>query len=268
MKKKITLILGIALGLLIISQSIQKYAMSYDGGAPSSYANDPAGSNKNCTQCHGGSATTVTGWVTSNIPASGYVPATSYTITVTSTGTGGNKGFEVSPQSSTGAFLGTMVAGTGTGLTGSNHYMRSTGSNITTNPKTWTFSWTAPATGLGPVTFYGAFAIGTGNTYITSYTVTESSVGINEVNSVSGFAIYPNPVKEKLNMNYVVASDSKVQINVYSLDGKKIATLNDKDQTAGSYCDEFNVKNILTSGIYVVEFKINNKSTFEKIVVE
>jgi len=268
MKKKITLTIGIAVVLLIVSQGMQKYAMSYDGGAPSAYANDPAGSNKNCTQCHGGSATTVTGWITSNIPAGGYVPATAYTITATCTGTGGNKGFEVSPQSSTGAFLGTMVAGTGTGLTGSNHYMRSTGSGITTNPKSWTFTWTAPATGLGPVTFYGAFAIGTGNTYITSYTVTESSVGINELSSSSNFSIYPNPVKEKLNVNYFISTDSKVQFNVYSLDGKKIVTLGEKNQSAGTYCEQFNVKDILASGIYVVELKINDKSTMEKIVVE
>lgn len=268
MKNKITITIGIAAALFLGLMGTQKFALSYDGGSPSGHAGDPAAGGATCTACHGGTATAVTGWITSNIPVSGYVCGMTYTITVTSTGTGGNKGFQISPQSSTGAFLGTLIAGTGTGLIGSSHYIRSTTTGITTNPKTWTFTWTAPATGLGPVTFYGAFAIGTGTTHTSTYTVTESSVGINEVSSTSDFAIYPNPVKEKLNVNYSVKSDSKVEVNVYSLDGKKIASFGSKDQAAGSYSEQFNVKEVLTKGIYIVELKINDKSTLEKIVVE
>lgn len=270
MKKKIGITIGIIVALALCFQGFQKFAMSYDGGAPAGYANDPAGGNLNCNNCHAGTTTSVTGWITSNIPVTGYVPGTTYTITATSTGTGGNKGFEISPQTSAGLFRGTLIAGTGTGLTGSSHYIRSTGTGITTNPMVWTFTWTAPATGLGPVTFYGAFAIGagTGTCYITSYTVNESSVGIKETSSASDFSIYPNPVKDKFYMNYFVSSDSKVQISVYTLDGKKVASLSDKKQPAGTYSEQFNVKDILTKGVYIVELKINDKSTLEKISVE
>jgi hypothetical protein len=268
MKKKISISVGIAVVLFFVFQGVQKYAMSYDGASPTGHAGDPASGNSNCTACHGGTATAVTGWITSNIPGSGYVPGTTYTITVTSTGTGGNKGFQISPQSTSGAFLGTLIAGTGSGLVGSNHYIHSTGTGITTNPKVWTFTWTAPATGLGPVTFYGAFAIGTGTTHTSTYTVTESSVGINETSATSGFSIYPNPVKDKLTINYSLTSASKVQVNLYSLDGKKIASLGEKDQASGSYKELFSIKNIVTKGIYFIELKINDKSTLEKMVVE
>jgi hypothetical protein len=267
MVKKITISIAIALCAMLIFQAADKFAFSSDGGAPSGYANDPASGSANCTGCHGGTAATVTGWITSNIPVTGYVPSTSYTITVTSTGTGGKKGFQVSPQSSTGAFLGTLVAGTGTGLTGSSHYIRSTGSNITTNPKTWTFSWTAPATGLGPVGFYGAFAIGTGTTKITSYIVTESTVGIAESGIKAAFSMFPNPAVDHVNISYTLTDNATVAINIYSTAGKKIAEMQSKEQSAGSFSENINIKDFVAKGIYIVELKIGDRSTLQKLIV-
>jgi len=267
MIKKITITLAIAVVAIIVFSLSGKFAFSYDGGAPSAHANDPASGSANCTSCHGGTAATVTGWITSNIPAAGYTPGTTYTITTPSTGTGGNKGFEISPQSASGAYLGTLIAGTGTGLTGSNHYIRSTGSGITTNPMTWTFTWTAPATGLGPVGFYGAYAIGTGTTKITSYIVSENTSGITEASVKTGFSIYPNPVVDNMNISYTLSASSKVAINLYSLDGKKVAELSNKEQTSGTFTEKINIKDLNLKGIYLVELKTGDKTTLQKVVI-
>jgi len=266
MKKKITIAIAILAIIITAFQVSNHYAYSYDGGAPSGHANDPAGGSLNCTACHGGSAATVTGWITSNIPGTGYVPGTAYTITVTSTGTGGKKGFEVSPQSTSGTYLGTMTAGSGTGITATK-YMRSTGSGITTNPKVWTFSWTAPATGLGPVNFYGAFAIGTGTTKITTYTVSESSVGINENKSSADFSIFPNPAVDNIYVTYSLQNNTNVTLNLYSADGKKVTELLNSEKTAGSYSDKININNLSTKGIFIVELKIGEKSSLQKLLV-
>ncbi len=128
----------------------------YPGGSPAGYTGSP-GDAKNCTQCHGGTASSVTGWITSNIPPAGYTPGTSYTITVTVTGSG-KKGFEVSPQNLTGTLLGTLAAGSGSELAGSGKYVTQS-SGVNSNPATWSFTWTAPAAGTGDVTFYGAFTV-------------------------------------------------------------------------------------------------------------
>ncbi len=267
MLKKITITLAIVAVAIIAFSLNGKFAFSYDGGAPAGYANDPASGNANCSACHG-SATTVTGWITSNIPVAGYTPGTTYTITATSTGTGGNKGFEISPQSATGTFLGTLIAGTGTSLTGSNHYIISSGTGITTNPMSWTFTWTAPATGLGPVGFYGAFAIGhPGNTYITSYIVSENTSGITETSVKTGFSIYPNPVVDNMNISYTLSASSKVAINLYSLDGKKVAELSNKEQTSGTFTEKISIKDLNVKGIYFVELKTGDKTTLQKVVI-
>lgn len=147
-------------GLLVISLMLMSYGGvengDYPSGSPAGYTGSP-GDNKNCTQCHNGSASTVAGWITSNIPASGYTPGSTYNITVTVSGSGG-KGFEVSPQNPSGTLLGTLTAGTGSHLTGSGKYVTQN-STINSNPATWTFTWTAPAVGTGDVTFYGAFTV-------------------------------------------------------------------------------------------------------------
>jgi len=127
-------------------------------GAPPAKTGSP-GDGSNCTECHGGTATTTPGLITSNIPSGGYVPGTTYQITATNTLTGAGKyGFEVSPQNVAGTLLGTLIAGSGSQLVGSNKYVTHLSANTTTN--TWTFGWVAPSAGTGTVTFYGAFAKG------------------------------------------------------------------------------------------------------------
>ncbi len=125
-------------------------------GAPSGNTGSP-GDGQNCQNCHGGTATSVSNWITSNIPAQGYTPGTTYNITVTVTGSG-NKGFQVSPQTTSGTLLGTLTAGSGSKTTGSGKYVTHNASS-SSNPSSWTFQWTAPVAGTGTVTFYGAFCV-------------------------------------------------------------------------------------------------------------
>ncbi len=136
--------------------------MPYPSGAPSPYYyTGSPGDGHNCSQCHG-TASTVSGWITSNIPASGYVPGTAYLITATNTISGsGRYGFEVSPQNATGTLLGTLAAGTNSKLVGSNKWV--THSSASNSISSWTFTWTAPVAGTGDVTFYGSFARSTGS---------------------------------------------------------------------------------------------------------
>jgi hypothetical protein len=145
----------------------------YPGGSPGGYTGSPGdGHNCSISNCHGGSASSVTGWITSNIPAEGYTPGSTYTITATATGSG-KKGFEISPQTVSGTLLGTLTPGPGTELcNGSKAVTQS--SSVSGSSATWTFSWHAPAAGTGSVTFYGAFAVSISSTKLTTMTVNEA----------------------------------------------------------------------------------------------
>jgi|GEM_PF-684977 len=144
----------------------------HSSGSPGGYTGSP-GDGHNCNACHGGSTATVTGWITSDVPAAGYTPGTTYTITATATGTG-KKGFEISPQTLTGALVGTVTPGSGNKLCNGNKAITHS-STITASPATWTFTWTAPAAGTGAVTFYGAFAITEAATKLTTMVVSENA---------------------------------------------------------------------------------------------
>ena len=169
MKKKIysTILTFLVVSGIICTTS----AFGHGNGAPSGYTGSP-GDGKICTQCHGGSATIVSGYFTTDIPSSGYVAGTTYNITVSFTGSGG-KGFELSPQDSvSGAQRGTLIPGTGSKLVGGTKYCTHSAKQTTTTAN-WAFQWTAPAAGSGNVTFFGAFVITQATCHKGSITVPE-----------------------------------------------------------------------------------------------
>jgi hypothetical protein len=237
----------------------------YPSGSPAGYTNSPH-DGKDCSNCHGGSSTAVTGWITSDVPVSGYVAGTNYTITVTVQGTGSEKkGFEVSPQKSDGSLLGTITAGSGSKITGTAYITHSAAK--TTNPAVWTFTWTAPVAGTGSVTFYGAFVDGYSNIYHSTMTVDESSVGISNPEARTGLVISPNPVVNKLNYSWDLASAGHVVISVYDLTGKLVAIVLDSNQPAGMLNGSMDLSGKLRSGIYLVKYSDGMTAGAVKIVV-
>ncbi|MFC2135668.1 T9SS type A sorting domain-containing protein [Bacteroidota bacterium] len=68
----------------------------------------------------------------------------------------------------------------------------------------------------------------------------------------NGFKLYynyPNPFNPTTKIKYTLANGARTTVHVYDLLGRKIKTLVDKYQNAGSYEIEFNANN-LASGIY------------------
>lgn len=193
MKRKSLLLASAAAGVVLLSS----FAVFYPEGAPPAVTGSP-GDGASCVQCHGGTATTASGWITSNIPAGGYIPGQTYQVTATNSQTGsGEYGFEVSPQNTSGALLGTLAAGTGNKLVGSGKYVTQTSSSTTL--KVWTFQWTAPAAGTGNVTFYGAFARNYPGATVLSNLAVAEQVNTEIPEAVSSPAlISPNPSNGKL----------------------------------------------------------------------
>ena len=147
MKRKLFILVLLAGFTFVSFYYSVKPANANQAEAPTSRTGSPFDVSS-CTFCHTGTATTNPGMITSNVPLSGYMPGNTYTITATVTQASRVKfGFEISPQSSTGALLGTMIAtsptetkiiGTGKWIT---HRLAGTAG---TGTRTWTFDWTAP----------------------------------------------------------------------------------------------------------------------------
>ena len=179
-----------------------------------------------CTQCHyAGSGTGAT--ITTNIPSTGYVPGTTYTITATVAQTGINKfGFEItSEKNAGGAKTGTFFVtnSTQTKLVNSNTAIthKSAGTSGTNN-KSWSMDWQAPTSGTGAITFYGAYIAANGNGQNTGDTYHSASSTFNEficntsaIQTMTGFN--PNPVYSAADFSYdtlTFTNTSNCAINV------------------------------------------------------
>lgn len=221
MKKTLLLISSItitALALLSNINSTDANSVSPNNGtagAPMDF------SGQTCTSCHAGTATTSTATIiTSNIPASGYVAGTTYSVSVTMTGAAAY-GFEMTPQTAiSNVGLGTWIAGAGTSV--STKYIKQSVKK-TGASAVWTFSWTAPATAT-TVTFYGAFNYANNNNTSSGDIIKKSSVtyfasttGISEKQNDATICIFPNPTTEEL---HISSSEFLNEGKIYNIEGK------------------------------------------------
>ena len=232
------------LGLLLLDAS-RNEVQSKENGAPAGYtgcASDYSG--RTCDNCHSDySVASVNGWITSTVPAAGYTPGATYTITATATGAGFPVyGFEVAPLGAAGALVGTplITNTTDTKLVSSKYVTHTSASISGSGSRSWSFNWTAPAAGTGSVTFYGGFLLGDGDggeggDYVktSTLTVTEAScTSPSQPGAISGNAA---PCAGA-SVTYSVASVSGATSYSWSLPGgwSGSSTTNSITVTAGS----------------------------------
>ncbi len=88
-------------------------------------------------------------------------------------------------------------------------------------------------------------------------------------NQISYYSLsqnYPNPFNPSTKINYKLQVTNYVTLTVYDLQGKEIATLVNKKQSAGSYSVEFNGEN-LSSGLYFYTLEIENFKESKKMLL-
>lgn len=224
--------------------------------------------------------------LTSNIPNNEYTPGQVYTMNLTVTHAGVSLfGMGLEALTSTNANAGTLTAGTGnqiksttiSGVSRKNITHTLNGGSGTSGSHSFTFTWTAPAVGTGNATFYFSGVAANGNNsnqgdyvynssqvfteYVTPSSVAETNSNFYSVN------VFPNPVKDELNINYSLLSSEKVTASIYSLTGELISRLDESNQTSGEHLIHSNVSS-LSKGIYLLELKAGNQIETKKIIVE
>jgi HYR domain/Secretion system C-terminal sorting domain len=148
--------------------------------------NGKTGSNSapgesSCASCHGGAGNGSTN-LTSDIPASGFVPGTTYNMVLTVTQAGQPLfGLGVESLSTANAQAGSFTAGTGTQVqtkTARQNLIHVANGGVGNGSKAFAFKWTAPTVAAGNVTFYfaGLAANGDGTENAQDNTYTGSSV--------------------------------------------------------------------------------------------
>jgi len=247
--KKNLFFLSAIFGLLIMTYP--KSITGFVGGSPGGKTNSPM-DGQNCTACHAGSINSGQGSVTitSDIPASGYIPANTYTITVESSHPSYTKyGFELTAESfgnKTGGF--TIVNSSQTKLTnGGNAVTHKIGGTLGSASKTWSVNWTAPSAGSMSVDFYATSVTANGNSQNSGDNVYTANYSVNEEVSVA-----INNVSTDLEVTFngseliINGTSSLIALNVYDIKGKLIS-----NQYEVQLPSSINTVN-LSTGIYIV----------------
>ncbi|HTB31652.1 MAG TPA: choice-of-anchor V domain-containing protein [Bacteroidia bacterium] len=258
---------------------------AHDTGAPAGVTGSPHdGLTCAASGCHNSNPLQNSQpWIISNVPIAGYTQDSIYTLTAKAVDIGYSSfGFEISPQTSGGYPLGTLIVTNSTATkivtSGSFQYITHTINGYKgTDSLSWTFNWKAPAKGSGAVTFYGCFNCANGNskatgTYVfpATLTVQESATdGIDNVTDAAiSFSVFPNPAREQVNLTYNMGEAANVEVNMYSLDGRKLSALSAGMVNEGAHTQSLTIPSDINSGIYFIQLIANGQSTVKRIVVE
>lgn len=243
--------------------------LSSSNGSPGGRTGSPGDGGATCTQCHGGSANPQTGWISTNIPVTGYVPGQTYTITASGTHTGVSRfGFEVTAERAGGIKTGgfSITDAVQTKLTNNSNAVTHTASGFSPSgsSKSWSFNWIAPASGSGMVTFYGAFNAANGNGGTSGDVIYTSTLAVNESVSTGIFAaenaapsVFPNPASDYVKIRW---NKRATEVVLKDLSGRThaVASLIDGEGT-------MNVSQ-LNPGLYLLS-SMDGKSNVERLIV-
>ena len=86
------------------------------------------------------------------------------------------------------------------------------------------------------------------------------------INSLLISQSYPNPFNPYTTISYQLPKTSYVELIIYNLLGQKVATLIDREMSAGSHSDRWDAQNV-PSGIYFLKMDVGNNSIVKKALV-
>ncbi len=236
------------------------------------------------TGCHTGSTNNSMGGsvtlTSSDLVNWEYTPGQTYTLTATVTQQGRSLfGIGLEALLPSGANAGTLTPGTGTTaknatISGNSrkNIVHNLNAGATANAHSFTFTWTAPATDVGPITMYFAGNAANNNAaktgdyiYNASQVVTPAGVGVSEqVSPTFTFSLYPNPATENITMNYSLEESAKVQYVIYDLTGKKVQT-ESATRFPGAQQQRIDV-NALQAGTYLLSVNVDGNLITKRFV--
>lgn len=252
-----SLLIAIPVALLLL--------VGFTGGQGGAFSGSPGDSNANCTQCH----TPIAGLdffgtpQLSGVPIS-YIAGTSYTLTLSIQGSAAPKyGFNITAEAvdQSNSKVGTWTPGTGSRLRDAGATDGLTHTSAGTSGSSWTFTWTAPTSNVGPITFYYATiqsnnrSGNSGDQMIIGNSAAVLSNGQDV--AISSFNIYPTEAVDFLNIDLNQFDNG--QVDIYNMSGVIVKQASLQQE---------NVLDItgLSSGIYLANVSVNGTTTTERFI--
>lgn len=243
---------------------------------------------QNCTSCHSGStqAGTTENVFTvldgSNNPVSVYTLGETYTVTLAMSSNPTKKGFQATALTASNVMAGDFTAAASTQINsatisgGARKYANHKNSSNSSSTPLWSWTWTAPSTNVGDVTFYVASNKANGNNqdsgdqiYLSQHIVSAPSTsGIEENEIKTFFKASFNSEKNGVQLHFNSFKADRNYVNIVDLTGKSVVTKNLGISKIGENSEFISFPTQLPKGYYIVNMFLNNKAFSEKIIVQ
>ncbi|NRA10410.1 MAG: hypothetical protein HRT57_00475 [Crocinitomicaceae bacterium] len=267
-------------------ESFKQSAHLQNNGGQASLTGAPGESD--CTFCHtgsvlDGSSENQFALVDAGFnPVGAYIPGASYTATLQLGSNPDKKGFssttlENGGNSMAGSLTGMIIGGTQDfqNGAGTKDYVSHKNSSNTNAFTLWSWTWDAPASDVGPVTFYIASNVAndndlkTGDEIYLSQHIINSSAGIEEVkNDVSTFTAGYNVEGNSVVINFMSMVADQMYFNLIDLNGKSVYSSDLAKSLIGNNKQTISLPSEIENGIYVVNFFVGNRAMSSNVMVQ
>jgi len=237
-----------------------------------------------CIQCHSGNLQTGDTENAFEVSQNGnetfiYQPSQTYDLTLMMTSQPAKKGFQITALNGNNEPAGEFIASTNTQLksgqfgaiAGRKYATHTSGTN---SPNGWDFSWTAPSTNVGEVTFYVATNKANANNqssgdliYLSQYTLNSTTGIVEQTKLNEKFTLGYSPSNHQLAINFEIKNMGEMHLNLTDLNGRIVYKQELGKSVEGENKQLVILPNSLLSGIYIVNFFVDNKAMAGKIQI-
>lgn len=209
-----------------------------------------------------------------------YLPGQSYNVTVAMASNPTKKGFQATAldgsNNMAGTFTGQTIGGTAINSSAGRQYANHTAtSNEAAENSLWIWTWTAPATDVGPVTFYVATnktnnsSTAAGDAIYLSEHVIGSAAGVaEESKEETNFSAGYNSENHKLHIDFNSLSSGEMYLNLVDLNGRSAYTADLGKAIIGKNNTSVKLPSDLKNGIYIANIFVHNKPMSAKVMIQ
>jgi hypothetical protein len=248
-------------------------------------ANGPSGGQsgapgeQNCTSCHigatqNGSAENLL--ILTNDIGMGmtqYTPGATYTVNLSMASNPAKKGFQVTALNPANEMAGNFVPGGNTQIKtatisgGQRKYATHKNTSNTATTQVWSWTWEAPATEQGPVTFYVATNKANNNNndngdliYLSQHVFLNDDASLDDSVKENNFNVGYSAEKDAVLISYATLSILPTSLNLVNLEGKSVFSKKLGATEVGNNQEWVSLPSHLPNGLYVVHFFVGNKA--------
>jgi hypothetical protein len=97
--------------------------------------------------------------------------------------------------------------------------------------------------------------------------IQQQPTGVEPIVIANEFSTYPNPTTGKLNLNFTLATDSDVTLDLWDIAGRSMMTQNLENQSEGSHQIALNLESI-QDGLYILKIRTQNGEKSTRILIK